>query len=194
MPRVGGEILLLPYPIPCFSGVVHMKIDSIKQYVALRESLVGEKRRLEARLGEIDSALGNPSSDSPATERASSSSTLPQRGRKGRRGPFSLKSAVLRVVSNQARTKEEILDAVKQMGYRFKTSNPMNSLGVILYGKSPKFRRENGRFSYSGPSPQVESNNSAASPKPKGRKISPEGLARIAAAQRARWAKQKAGR
>lgn len=169
-----------------------MKIDSIKQYTALRESLVSEKQRLEVRLKAIDDALGFATPDAPVTEQAPLRSTAARAVRKGRRGPFSLKTAVMRVTANQPRTKEEILEAVKKLGYQFKTSNPMNSLGVILYGKSPKFRRENGRFSYSGTSPEFEFNGLASPVKRKRRKISPEGLARIAAAQRARWAARKA--
>jgi hypothetical protein len=33
------------------------------------------------------------------------------------------------------------------MGYQFSTDDPLNSLGVILYGKNPKFKNEGGRFS-----------------------------------------------
>jgi hypothetical protein len=46
-------------------------------------------------------------------------------------------------------TKHEILDAVLASGYQFSTNDPLNSLGVILYGKNPKFKNQNGRFSLS---------------------------------------------
>jgi hypothetical protein len=93
-------------------------------------------------------------------------------------------------------TKEEILEGVKNLGYRFSTSNPLNSLGVILYGKKPKFRNDSGRFSPLGGAPtpgnaQANGNGQSRGASRKRRKMSPEARARIAAAQRARWAKVK---
>jgi hypothetical protein len=38
-----------------------MKHDSLKQYVSLRQSLTAEKARLEARLRDINAALGGTS-------------------------------------------------------------------------------------------------------------------------------------
>jgi hypothetical protein len=146
-----------------------MKMDSIKKYISLRESLVREKQELEARLREINGALGSVSAATPAAL-----APVAAAGRRGRRGPISLRTV--------------------KMGYKFQTTNPMNSLGVILYGKANKFKRNNGVFSYSGPVPAAESASGPAPSKAAKRKISPEGLARIAAAQRARWAKAKAGR
>lgn len=161
-----------------------MKLDSIKQYISLKESLVREQQELENRLREINAALG-----SVASEQAVAAKVPAAGGRRGRRSGLSLRTAVMQVLSERARTKEEILQAVAKLGYKFNTSNPMNSLGVILYGKNPKFHRENGVFSYGGPAPSAETGA-----KPARRKISPEGLARIAAAQRARWARAKSGR
>jgi hypothetical protein len=44
-------------------------------------------------------------------------------------------------------TKHEILDAILMLGYQFSTDDPLNSLGVVLYGKKPKFKNEKGKFS-----------------------------------------------
>lgn len=166
-----------------------MKMDSIKKYISLRESLVREKQELEARLREINGALGSVSAVEPVVL-----APVAAAGRRGRRGPISLRTAVMRALSERPMSKAEVLDAVLKMGYKFQTANPMNSLGVILYGKANKFKRNNGVFSYSGPVPAAESASGPAPAKRAKRKISPEGLARIAAAQRARWAKAKAGR
>ena len=86
-------------------------------------------------------------------------------------------------------TKEQILDAVQKRGYKFSTNNPLNSLGVILYGKNPRFNRADGKFSIKGSATQAQ----GSQPIRRGgkRKMSPEARARIAAAQRARWANQK---
>ncbi|MGZ8898636.1 MAG: hypothetical protein ACXW3Z_00950, partial [Limisphaerales bacterium] len=93
-------------------------------------------------------------------------------------------------------SKEEILNGVKQLGYRFSTNNPLNSLGVILYGKSPKFKNDAGRFSPLGGGSALTSKKSTDVSKPgrKRRKLSPEARERIAAAQRARWAKRNTGK
>jgi hypothetical protein len=42
-------------------------------------------------------------------------------------------------------TKEQILEAVKKLGYRFATARPMASLNAYLYQKG-QFKRQNGRF------------------------------------------------
>jgi hypothetical protein len=62
------------------------------------------------------------------------------------RNAMSLKETVLKIIEGKSMTKHEILDAVLRSGYQFSTNDPLNSLGVILYGKSPKFKNESGRF------------------------------------------------
>lgn len=118
-----------------------MKPDSLKRYVSLRDSIFAEREQLLSRLREIDVALG----------------AMGFRGRDGAYAPrtavgrirneLSLKEAVLKVIAAKPLTKHEILDAVLRLGYQFSTNDPLNSLGVILYGKSPKFKNEGGRFS-----------------------------------------------
>jgi hypothetical protein len=118
-----------------------MKPDALKQYVSLRDAIFAEREQLVSRLREIDEALA----------------TMGVRGRDAFYGPrtptgrvrneMSLKKAVMKAIEGQALTKHEILDAVLRMGYQFATDDPLNSLGVILYGKNPKFKNNNGRFS-----------------------------------------------
>jgi hypothetical protein len=120
-----------------------MKSDALKQYVSLRDSIFGEREQLIARLREIDEALG----------------AMGLRGRDTYYGPrtptgrvrneLSLKETVMKVIDGKALTKHEILDAVLRVGYQFSTDDPLNSLGVILYGKNPKFKNEAGKFSVS---------------------------------------------
>lgn len=172
--------------------------SDIRRYLSLRDSLVQEKAKLEDRLREINEALGATAPASSAARSSTTPSAPATRGRKGGRrrgaGGISLRDAVLQVTSKGPLTKEEILQGVKQLGYRFSTNNPLNSLGVILYGKNPKFKNENGRFSStstesSGRGSSEGSNGGGAGRKR--RKLSPEARERIAAAQRARWAKTK---
>src|SRR3954466_4379100 len=121
-----------------------MKSDALKQYVALRDSIFAEREQLIVRLRELDEALG----------------AMGLRGRDSYYGPrtptgrvrngMSLKETVLKVLEGKALTKHEILDQVIATGYQFSTGDPLNSLGVILYGKNPKFKNEKGKFSLQG--------------------------------------------
>jgi hypothetical protein len=176
--------------------------SDIRKFLTLRSSLIQEKAKLENRLREINEALGEEAQTSApqgaGRGRQSTAATSAGsrggrgRGRRSASGGLSLKEAVLQVTAKGPLTKEEILEAVKQLGYRFSTNNPLNSLGVILYGKNPKFKNENGRFSPAGgAAASTRSTNGANAGGRKSRKLSPEARERIAAAQRARWAKSK---
>jgi hypothetical protein len=118
-----------------------MNKNALKEYVAVRDAIFAEREQLITRLREIDEALG----------------TMALRGRDSYYGPRtptgrcrnekSLKEVVFEVVGEKAMTKHDILDAVLRAGYQFSTDDPLNSLGVILYGKNPKFENNGGKFS-----------------------------------------------
>jgi hypothetical protein len=96
---------------------------------------------------------------------------------------LSLRDHVFAVLQSGPKTKEEILQAVQARGYKFNTSNPLNSLGVVLYGQRPKLKRvEDGKFALRANAQRTGGTK---------RNMSPAARERIAAAQRARWAKQK---
>src|SRR5688572_14455691 len=172
-----------------------MRNDSLKQFVKLRQDLSQERGRLEERLRQISEALGEMPLPSLSPIQGATGQSNGVRGRQGRGGSRSgqsLREHVLAVLQQGAMTKEEILAAVQGAGYKFSTNDPLNSLGVILYGKNPKFNRADGKFSLTG-----GASSSAAPPKAgRGgkRTMSPAARARIAAAQKARWAKQKGGK
>ena len=114
--------------------------------------------------------------------------------------PISLPKAVLQVTSKKPMTRQEVLEAVLKLGYRFQTKEPMKSLNPILYGKNPKFDRVDGKFSApknAGVKAVAEAPVTKTPPpapvaqKPK-RKLSAAGRAAIIAATKARWAKVKA--
>ena len=171
-----------------------MKID-IRRYLSLRDSLLKEKTDLEVRLQQITQALGQAATGaSIGITRSTSPSSATRRGRRRAGGP-SLRDAVLQVATTPL-TKEEILQRVQASGYRFSTKNPLNSLGVILYGRNPKFRNEGGRFSVPGGKSSGSPMKAATAPRGRRAKhrMSPEARAKIAAAQRARWAKARAGK
>jgi L-lactate utilization protein LutB len=113
----------------------------LKDYVKLRDEIFAEREQLISRLREIDETIGS------AALRGSNSFYYGQRTPTGRaRNGKSLKQVVLEVLADKSMTKHEILDAVLRAGYQFSTDDPLNSLGVILYGKSPKFKNEGGKF------------------------------------------------
>jgi hypothetical protein len=105
---------------------------------------------------------------------------------------ISLPKAVVQVTSEHPMTKQEILEAVQKIGYRFHTKEPLKSLNPILYGDKPKFIRIDGKFS----SANVLAPKAVEAGKAK-RKMSAAGKARIIAGTKARWAKfraEKAGK
>lgn len=166
-----------------------MRNDSLQQFIKLRRELTEEGGRLEMRLRQINEALGEMPlpSLSPIQGAIGQSTGAFDRARRGRPSGAgqSLRDHVLAVLQNGPMTKEEVLAAVQKRGYKFSTNNPMNSLGVILYGKNPKFNRIDGKFS-------IASGAASAGTKRGGKRtMSPAARARIAAAQRARWANQK---
>lgn len=115
--------------------------DALKQYASLRDSIFAERESLITRLREINEALG-------AMGLRGKDNYYGPRTAGGRpRNELSLKDAVLKVIEGKSLTKHEILDAVLALGYTFSTDDPLNSLGVILYGKKPKFKNEHGKFS-----------------------------------------------
>jgi len=176
-----------------------MRHDNLRQYVSLRDAILQEKTQIEQRLREINQALGEMGG--PSSPRLSGR-VGPRAGGRSRNS-MSLRDAVIEVVKTGPLPKDQILSGVQRLGYKFSTSDPMNSLGVILYGKNPKFQNEGGRFGLpSGytPSEPKQRGRPAGSVKmsdgaPAGRRqMSPEAKEKIAAAARARWAKWRAGK
>jgi hypothetical protein len=83
--------------------------------------------------------------------------------------------------------------AIQKLGFRSAPKNPINSLSTLLYGKNPKFRNDNGRFSPMGTATRAAGTKPATRPSGK-RKVSAAGRARLSALTKARWAKiKKAG-
>lgn len=115
-----------------------MKIDKLKQFVALRQSLLTEKAQLEGRLAEINQALGE--------EAASGSGSVRTAAPKKVANALSLKEAVRKVTAARPLTKKEILQAIDKIGYRFAAKDPTNSLNVVLYTKG-QFKNDGGKFS-----------------------------------------------
>lgn len=126
-----------------------MKNDKLKQFVSLREQLLRDKADLEARLSEINKALGavtgaavapvvaaapaakrgrKPSAAKPAAAAAAKPA-----GRKRAQNSISLREAVLNATKAKPLSRQEILAAVQSAGYVFTAKDPLNSLSTLLY-------------------------------------------------------------
>jgi hypothetical protein len=129
-----------------------MKIHPLKQFVSLRDQLTKRKAELEKELSEINSALGSEVFHSPvasshvasAAHASSASKGGASRGRRAK-NTMSLKEAVLAVTKSKPLTKQEILDAVDKLGYKFTAKNPTNSLNTLLYSDKA-FKNHDGKF------------------------------------------------
>ncbi len=124
-----------------------MTSTAIKQFIKLRQQLESERTQIIARLKDVDAALGSFQSVPVTASKTPGKKRGPKPGGKRKvSNELSLKEAVVQALGKQQLTKEEVLAGVKKLGYQFRTANPLNSIGVILYGKKPKFSRKDGKF------------------------------------------------
>ncbi len=151
-----------------------MKHDTLKQYVSLRTGLVSEKAELEARLAEINEALGESTAEAvkvtaaaPATPQsgkrrpgrppgrraaaAPSAAPAPARaragGRRARNGE-SLRDVVVSVLkTHKSLSRQDLLKAVVGAGYKFSAKDPLNSLSTLVYTAKKVFKASDGKIS-----------------------------------------------
>ncbi len=118
-----------------------MKPDRLKKFVALRQALLKERADLQQRLEQLDRALAQDGAIGSAPSLA-----RPRTQIRRVKNPMSLKTAVIKVTTNKAMGKQEILSAIKKLGYHFAAKDPINSLNTVLYtGKA--FKNQAGKFS-----------------------------------------------
>jgi hypothetical protein len=182
-----------------------MRNDPLQQYAKLRRQLLEEKTKLEARLNEISQVLGSEGIQTrPAatvqTQESPSKPKARRRRRYGARNTITMREAILEALSDRPLSRKELLKAVQAIGFRFTTKNPLNSISSVLYAKGTPIKKTlEGKFYVESGAPAGKggvSETAGDSPtlKRKRRKLSPEGRARIAAAARARWARQRAAK
>ena len=106
--------------------------------MGMRESLLGERKSLEEQIKQIDEALGVPVG-------TGSRGVLGRRRNKRARNEMSLKQAISEVVAKKPMGRREILTAVQELGYKFSTSHPLNSLSAALYS-SKAFSKDGSLF------------------------------------------------
>lgn len=142
-------------------------IDSLQQFVSLRSALERERTALQARLRQIDEALGVVSASAPSSAeqprrgRPPGSSTarpsaapvksVARRGRPpgGGQNKMGMRETITKLVSGSPLPISAIVDGMKKGGYVFKSKNPTNSVGAYLYGNEGRkhFVRNDGKFS-----------------------------------------------
>jgi hypothetical protein len=167
-------------------------MDPLKQFASLRRQLQEEKVRLETRLAELNQVLQSEPKDSRPTSSAAATARPVAARASQAANQLSLREAVTKALAGGPLSRKELVKAVENVGYVFRTKDPLNSMGVILYAKNAPFQKKDGRFFL----PSGKQGNGGAAgiegPRPpKKRTLSPEGRARIAAAQHARWSRQK---
>jgi hypothetical protein len=173
-----------------------MRNDPLKQYAKLRRQLLEEKASLEGRLNEINEVLGTELAIAPTpTETASEPSpqSRPRRGRGGNKA--SLRAVIAQALQKGPLSRKELGQAVQELGYVSKAKDPLASMGVILYAKNSPFKKKGGKF-YLPRAGAEETPDHNSNGKPRGKRrraMSPETKAKLSEAQRARWARQRAG-
>jgi hypothetical protein len=107
------------------------------QIQELLEKLKVERQELQTRIDRIDAILGRPGQASIGVWTKESKHV----------NPMSLREAIIQVTTKRPLTKQEIVQEVQTLGYRFGGKDPIRVIDVIVYGKKTRFKNEEGRFS-----------------------------------------------
>ena len=143
------------------SHISYIMQDAISQYLEVRNKLLDTREELLEKLREIDRLLGS-SGDLEAVQAVTAKKSAKKPGRKpGRKAStktgtktlskaskkvstsavkgarkqnaLSLKEVISKALTSGALDRKAILESVKNLGYKFSTNNPLNSLTVSLY-------------------------------------------------------------
>ncbi len=114
-------------------------LDCLKQYLEIHDDLMRERASMEERIRQIDGVLAAGLPGSPKAGALASP-------RKRVKNKMSLRDAVLQVTKKKALSKQEILEQIEEIGYRFTSTSPINSLNAVLYSKG-QFKNQKGKFS-----------------------------------------------
>jgi hypothetical protein len=116
-------------------------MTDIEAFKKMRDAIFAERESLIQRLREIDESLG-----AMGLSKARYLGLTTPTGRA--RNETSLKELVLKVLEGgKSLTKHEILDEVMKRNYSFSSTDPLNSLGVVIYSKKNGIKNEHGKFS-----------------------------------------------
>lgn len=121
-----------------------MKTNDLKTFLNHRNKLLALRDQLRAEADEIDRALGTPETNGHARVGLAPARSVP------RKNAMSLREAVAKVTSKRPLTKQEVLQAVQDLGYVFTTKKPINSLNALIYPEGSLFRVQDGKVSAKG--------------------------------------------
>jgi hypothetical protein len=153
-----------------------MKPDPLKQFVTLLETLLAEKTALEERLEQINQALGISVSEltqqevlpqalragrskKPSVSKAKRAKTgeigkepkiakTSQASKRRSNDGRSLKQIVIDLLTEKTSlTRQGILQAVIEGGYKFSAADPLNSLSTLIYSNRRIFSAKKGSIS-----------------------------------------------
>ncbi len=141
--------------------------DPLNIYVKSRNALLEEKERLEQRLAQLSDAIQAPGKGKgkgkgkAKAKLSAGTRKVNTAGRKGagkaakkaktakggyvRKNMKPLSDYIYEATKDRALTRQEILNEVVRLGYKFSSKNPLNSLGQTLYS-SGKFEKSNHKF------------------------------------------------
>ena len=167
--------------------------DALGQFRKLYQNLSQERDRIQARIAELDAAL-NLSSAAGVTSSATRSSFGRVSGEAVSKNGLGMREAIQQVTASSPLPVRQIVEAMQQIGFKFRSSNPVNSVGSYLYGKEGKkhFKRSDSGFSPLAGAGSLKSTPSIA--KPAKRKMSAAGRRAIAEGARKRWAAHNAAK
>jgi len=165
----------------------------VQAAIASFQRLQQRRKELQAEIEEIDGALEQMGGMKPVPAARRVQGTATTRKRAG--NSMSIREAALKALSNGAKSRQDLLAAVQKLGYQFSAVDPMNSLQAFLYGPGKKlFTRRDGMFALAAGTSSVPANGRSEKAGRRKRTMSAAARKKIAAAQKARWAKVKAGK
>lgn len=136
--------------------------DPLKVYALLRSNLIAEKSEVEARIRDINNAIGGVTTPSntettstkrrgrPAnTDKAksvTSSGPTPRRGRSTSGASLKV-AAIAALKGGKTLSRQDLLIAVVDGGYKFAAKNPLNSVSTLVYSNKKIFKVKSGKVS-----------------------------------------------
>jgi hypothetical protein len=125
-----------------------MKSNPVNQYLSVREQLLNERICIKQRLAQINEVLGGVSVKSTpasaAIPRVMSRPALPHVQHPS--NTMTIRDALIKAIAKGPLARHELVNAVAATGYVFGSDDPLNSMGLILYGKNSPFVKKDGKF------------------------------------------------
>src|SRR5689334_11153833 len=115
------------------------KRDPLTQYSKLRDELIAEKVRIEARLQELNEVLGAAVDKTPGLSVAAISSPA-------NTGKLKMRDAIIQALKTGPLTRKELGEAVVNLGFQSKSKNILNNIGSVLYSKNSPVKSVSGKY------------------------------------------------